>query len=126
MIRLRVERNPSSLTYLHRYIYFDTDSITDEQEDELYMNLQQEEGENGYIISYLLTKKHPEKQISSFFPCKSTFCMIWHLRNESENAAESKLFSSWKTKVNKVCRSILNTIPIGFVDISSQGIYMYQ
>lgn len=121
-----IERVASSLSSLHRYIYYDLPTISEEQEQFMINQLQQEEGENAIITAFYVSQVHTDNNIPDFFPCKTVVCTVWQLQENSENAAETVLFSSWKTKVNKVSRSVLNTPAIGFVDITNQGIYMYQ
>lgn len=121
-----IERVASSLSSLHRYIYYDLPTISEEQEQFMINQLQQEEGENAVITAFYVSQVHTDNNIPDFFPCKTVVCTVWQLQENSENAAETVLFSSWKTKVNKVSRSVLNTPAIGFVDITNQGIYMYQ
>ena len=121
-----IERVASTLTSLHRYIYYDLPVISEEEQQFMINQLQQEEGENATITAFHVSQVHNDNTIPDFFPCKTIVCTVWQLKENSENAAETVLFSSWKTKVNKVSRSILNVPAIGFVDITNQGIYMYQ
>lgn len=123
---LIIERIPSSLTALHRYVYYDIDMLSLEDQEAICSLLQEKEGDRSYITSYFSLDNHPEKVVPSFFPCKVVFCMIWELQNEVDDAGESRLFSSWKTMVNLASKSVLKTVPIGFMDITNMGVYMYK
>ena len=47
--------------------------------------------------------------------------MVWRLMGDGSKAGESKLFSSWKTKVNVAAQQVLATTAIGFLDILSDA-----
>lgn len=107
-------------------MYYDIDMLSLEDQEAICSLLQEKEGDRSYITSYFSLDNHPEKVVPSFFPCKVVFCMIWELQNEVDDAGESRLFSSWKTMVNLASKSVLKTVPIGFMDITNMGVYMYK
>lgn len=112
----------SSLQSMHRHIYFNVNSLSDDQLQEFYHSLEQQEEGNAELRG--VTIRDVEK--NDAFDCNFVVMMVWRLMGDGSKAGESKLFSSWKTKVNVAAQQVLATTAIGFLDILSDGIYVYQ
>lgn len=122
MKMLTIERMVSSLQSMHRHIYFNVNSLSDDQLQEFYHSLEQQEEGNAELRG--VTIRDVEK--NDAFDCNFVVMMVWRLMGDGSKAGESKLFSSWKTKVNVAAQQVLATTAIGFLDILSDGIYVYQ
>ena len=61
-----IERVASSLSSLHRYIYYDLPTISEEQEQFMINQLQQEEGENAIITALYVSQVHTHNNIPDF------------------------------------------------------------
>ena len=60
------------------------------------------------------------------FHCNWSITFIWSLDENSETVGESRLFSSWKTKINRIGRTVLSCEAVGFVDICDNRMNIYQ
>lgn len=119
---LSVERMASNLQSMHRYIYFNVSSFSDDQLQEFVHSIQQQEEGNAELQG--VTIRDVEK--NDAFSCSFVVMMIWRLVGDRNKTGESKLFSSWKTKVNVAAQQVLSEAAVGFLDILSDGIYVYQ
>ena len=122
MEMLIIERMVSNLQSMHRHIYFNVSSFSDDQLQEFVHSLQEQEEGNAELQG--ITIRDVEK--NDVFDYRFVVMMIWRLMGDGGKAGESKLFSSWKTKVNVAAQQVLAATAMGFLDILSDGIYMYQ
>ena len=112
----------NDLLSMHRHVYFRVNSLTDDQLNEFVQSLQQQE--EGYAELQGITIRDASK--NDVFGCNFVVLMVWRLMGDGSKAGESKLFSSWKTKVNVAAQQVLSVPAIGFLDVLTDGIYLYQ
>ena len=107
---------------MHRYVYYNVATFTDAQLDTLMSLLQKQESETAELQG--ITIREAEKRES--FDCTFVVMMVWRLLGDATQSGESKLFSSWKTKVNQVSQQVLQSAAMGFLDVLGDGVYVYQ
>ena len=111
------------MMYLHRTVFFNSDAITDSAISTFINTLAEEEQNNAVLLSSFY--QHVETEQRSFVSNWSVN-FIWSLNDESDTAGESLLFSSWKTKVNRISRDVLHCEAIGFIDMCNDYMNIYK
>ena len=117
-----VGRFENKLELLHRMVFLDCDDITSEQGDRIGELLRQIDSGKATMSIISCRKVLPGENTCSDVHCTHVITCLWKDIEEEEVS----LFSSWKTKVNIVCMEVLGTKAVGFVDISKEGINIYQ
>ena len=117
-----LERFPSNLQSMHRYVYYNVATFTDAQLDAMMSLLQKQESETTELQG--ITIREAEKRDS--FDCSFVVMTVWRLLGDGSQSGESKLFSSWKTKTNRVSQQVVQASAIGFLDVLSDGVYVYK
>lgn len=107
---------------MHRYIYYNVATFTDAQLDAMMSLLQKQESETAELQG--ITIREAEKRET--FDCTFVVMMVWRLLGDAAKSGESKLFSSWKTKMNQVSQQVIQSTAIGFLDVLSDGVYVYK
>ena len=97
---------------MHRYVYYNVATFTDAQLDAMMSLLQKQESETAELQGIT---------IRSF-----VVMTVWRLLGDGSQSGESKLFSSWKTKTNRVSQQVVQASAIGFLDVLSDGVYVYK
>lgn len=103
-------------------MFFNSETITDTAISLFVNTLADVEQNNAVVLSSFYQHVETEKR---GFMSNWNVHFIWSLNDESETAGESLLFSSWKTKVNRISRDVLHCEAIGFVDMCNDTMNIY-
>lgn len=116
----------TGLQSLHRTIFLDVPSTFSPQRESFISALKQAENGFATLLSYSFTDISDENRSKLQFPATLVVSTVWQLESTSERAAESMLFSSWKTKVNSVMQKLCSQNALGFADVGPEGLNMYE
>lgn len=88
MKMLTIERMVSSLQSMHRHIYFNVNSLSDDQLQEFYHSLEQQEEGNAELRG--VTIRDVEK--NDAFDCNFVVMMVWRLMGDGSKAGGKQAF----------------------------------
>ena len=121
-----LERMDTGLQSIHRIVFLDVPSLSESEQDSLVEGLKQTENGFASIVDYSFYEVKDGDKAKLEFPANRVLNMVWNIEQQPEKVVESVLFSSWKTKVNHVLQRLWNKNALGFVDISREGLNMYE
>ena len=121
-----LEQMNTGLQSIHRIVFLDMPSLSESAQDSLVEGLKQAENGFASIVDYSFYEVKDEDKAKLEFPANMVLNMVWNIEPKPEKVVESVLFSSWKTKVNHVLQRLWNKNALGFVDISKDGLNMYE
>ena len=119
-----LEKLPLSVSYLHRTVFFNSETLSKELMCPFIDAVNEEEQGNAVLLSSFYQPITEDTERA--FHCNWSITFIWSLDENSETVGESRLFSSWKTKINRIGRSVLNWEAVGCVDICDNRMNIYQ
>ena len=120
------EHLSTGLQSLHRTIFLGVPSASDSQRESLISALKQAENGFATLLSSSFTDISEENRSKLSFPATLAVSLVWQLEATSERAAESTLFSNWKTKVNNVVQKLWKQNALGFADVGPEGLNVYE
>ena len=119
-----LEKLPLSISYLHRTVFFNSETVSKELMCPFIDAVNEEEQGNAALLSSFYQPITEDKDRD--FHCNWSITFIWSLDENSETVGESRLFSSWKTKINRISRDVLKCEAVGFVDLCENRMNIYQ
>lgn len=120
------EHLSTGLQSLHRTIFLGVPSASESQRESLISALKQAENGFATLLSYSFTDISEENRSKLQFSATLVVSLVWQLETASERAAESTLFSNWKTKVNSVVQKLWKQNALGFADVGPEGLNVYE
>ena len=107
---------------MHRLIFLDCQSITDEQGNHIGKELERMDQGRTLLMDVIIRDVKQEKSLNADIKCSHVVMTLWYVLKEQ---GESNLFSSWKTRVNCVLENVINQKAVGFMDITKGGVNAY-
>ena len=123
---IRMKHLSTGLQSLHRTIFLGVPSASDSQRESLISALIQAENGFATLLSSSFTDISEENRSKLQFSATLVVSLVWQLEATSERAAESTLFSNWKTKVNSVVQKLWKQNALGFADVGPEGLNVYE